>query len=222
MKKRKFLSLFSAILMVFALAGCSLFTKNYSYSSDMEGLYVRTDGQIIATLTTEFDQSYYDLAELTYVAEQQVEKFNNDNYAQPYYSYDQLTDEQKEEMILPVALNSITQSGETVTVVLQFGNGDIYTSFSAIDVQNAGGTQFYTGTVGTTTVPLSGSFVTASGSAADISKIQEETDATLVYCDYAAQVITKRDIAYVSDGVTLVNSHTAQTPAGQGSFIIFK
>ena len=222
MRSRKKYFLFPVILLVFALAGCGLFTKNYGFNSDTEGLYVQKDGQILSTLTSDFDQSYYDIEELTYVAQQQVQKFNSDNYGQSYYSYNQLTDEQKKQMILPVALNSVTQSGETVKVVLQFGNGDIYTAFSAIDIAAAGGTKVYTSTVGATEVALSGNFVTPSGAAADTAKIMEDTEDTLVYVDYAVQISTERDIAYVSDGVTMVNSHTVQTPAGQGSFVIFK
>jgi len=142
--KRRIAAAVLCMVCLLGLCGCGLLTKTYEYKAEENSIYVHADGQITAAIIEEWDQEYYDLAELTGLAQQQVLEYNKTYYGVEYYSYDQMTKEQKKQMILPVSLDSIKVENGMVILTLTYGNGDAFTGFNGIDIQNNGGTRAYT------------------------------------------------------------------------------
>lgn len=222
--KKKFAAVVLCLLCLCSVCGgCSIFTKKYSYTPDGESIFVHADGQITAAIVSDFDKDYYDLAELTGLAERQVQEYNEKYYGFPYYSYDQMTKEEKEQYLLPINLDSISESDGKVTIVITYANGDAYTGFNSIDLTQAGGTRVYTSKVTETSVPLAGTFVAAKGGAAqDIEALKTKKDYYMIYVDYATKISFEHEVDYVSSNVTVVTNNTVQTEAGAGSYILFK
>lgn len=226
--KKKSVAVVMCLICVFGLCssllgGCSLFSKKYSYSPEENSIYVYADGQITAAIIEDFDKDYYDLEELTGLAQQQVLAYNKSKYGLEYYSYDQLTKEQRKEILLPVSLESVQKKDQKVILILRYANGDTYTGFNGIDIKNAGGSKVFTGAVGNTQMPLEGTFVAAKGGASQLtSELAEKTDYQMLYVDYATKVYFEHDVSYVTNNVAVLTGNSVQTASGQGSMIIFK
>lgn len=226
--KRKIAAAVLCLVCLLSVCGCGLLTKTYKFSAEENSIYVHADGQITAAIIEDWDQAYYDLAELTGLAQRQVSEYNKTYYGLDYYSYDQMTKEQKQQIILPVSLDSIKEdkANGKVILTLTYGNGDVFTGFSGIDIQNNGGTKVYTSSVGTTALPLEGTFVRATGKKAGEVQLTDElktmTDYYLVYVDYAATIYFEHGVEYVTNNVYVMANNMVQTQAGQGSFILFK
>ncbi len=226
--KKKIAAALLCLLCLCHLVGCSLFTKSYDYKAEENSIYVHADGQITASIIEDWDQEYYDLAELTGLAQRQVLEYNKTYYGVEYYSYDQMTKEQKAQMILPVCLDSIKEdkANGKVVLTLTYGNGDAFTGFNGIDIQNNGGTRAYTSTVGATVVPLEGTFVTATGKKSGqvqlLDEMKAKTDYYLMYVDFATTIYFEHSVEYVTNNVAVYAANKVQTQANQGSFILFK
>lgn len=225
--KRKIAAAVLCLVCLLSLCGCGLLTKTYEFKAEENSIYVHADGQITAAIIEDWDQEYYDLAELTGLAQQQVLEYNKTYYGVEYYSYDQMTKEQRKQMILPVNLDSIKVENGKVILTLTYGNGDAFTGFNGIDIQNNGGTKAYTANVGSNTkMPLEGTFVKATGkNAGEVQLIEElnaKTDHYLIYVDYATTIYFEHGVEYVTNNVYVLANNMVQTQAGQGSFIVFK
>ena len=161
--------------------------------------------------------------ELAGVAQQEALSFNKNVYGCSYYSYDQMTKEEKESILLPVCYEKAVVKDKKASVVFTYANGDTYTGFNSAEIQNAGGSKLYTSQLGSSTMALSGDFVTSDGqkhiSSEDLIK---KTDYCLVYADYPVTVFGEHDIAYVSPNVTVLASNCAQITGNDGGYIIFK
>ena len=109
------------------------------------------------------------------------------------------------------------------SVVFTYANGDTYTGFNSAEIQNAGGSKLYTSQLGSSTMALSGDFVTSDGQKHISSEdLMKKTDYCLVYADYPVTVFGEHDIAYVSPNVTVLASNCAQITGNDGGYIIFK
>lgn len=221
--KKKVIAVILCLVCVFSLCSCGLFTKKYSFKAEDGSIYVHADGQITAAIIEDFDKDYYDLEELTGLAQQQVLEYNRSRYGLEYYSYDQLTKEQKKEMLLPVSLESVEKKDGKVILVFRYANGDAYTGFNGIDIQNSGGSKVYTAVVGETQMPLEGSFVAARGGEAQLTaELAGKTEYHLIYVDYATKIYFEHDVSYVTNNVAVLTGNSVQTASGQGSFILYK
>ena len=97
------------------------------------------------------------------------------------------------------------------SVVFTYANGDTYTGFNSAEIQNAGGSKLYTSQLGSSTMALSGDFVTSDGQKHISSEdLMKKTDYCLVYADYPVTVFGEHVIAYVSPNVTVLASNCAQ------------
>ena len=100
------------------------------------------------------------------------------------------------------------------SVVFTYANGDTYTGFNSAEIQNAGGSKLYTSQLGSSTMALSGDFVTSDGQKHISSEdLMKKTDYCLVYADYPVTVFGEHDIAYVSPNVTVLASNCARSLA---------
>ena len=212
-----------ALACIGLFSGCSMLTRKYDYTVEADSFYVSSTGQIKAAMIEDFDKDYYDLAELTYLAKEQVLTYNKMNYGQEYYAYDQLTDEQKKNTLLAVAIESIEKKDDTVTIVFSYGSGKTYTEFNGIDIQKAGGTTVYTSYLENSQKKPGGSMISAKGGdPVSTEELMQKEGYLLVYVDYSTKITFEHEVEYVSSNVTVLSNNAVQTPSGEESYIIFK
>ncbi|MBQ8638823.1 MAG: hypothetical protein IJ468_06615 [Lachnospiraceae bacterium] len=221
--KKRIAAVLVMCLFVCGLCSCSLMTKTYNFTAQENSIYVHEDGQITAAIIEDFEKDYYDVSELLGLAQNLVQEYNETYYGLPYYTYSQLTKEQKKQMLLPISLESVDSSNGKVTLVLKYANGSAFADFNGIDIKAAGGTTAYTSQLGSSKMALQGSFVSAKdGSALMVEELQKKTDYYLLYLDFATTVYFEHEVQAVSNNVTVVANNAVQTAAGQGNYILFK
>ena len=134
-----------------------------------------------------------------------------------------MTKEEKDSILLPVCYESATVKDKKASVVFTYANGDTYTGFNSAEIQTAGGSKLYTSQLGSSTMALSGEFVSSDGKTSVTAEdVMKKTDYCLVYADYPVTVFGEHDIAYVSSNVTILASNCAQITGNDGAYIIFK
>ena len=159
----KIASLMAGLVAAVSLEGCGLFTKSYDFTEAENSIYVEDNATIRAAMISDFDKDYYSIDELAGVAQQEALSFNKNVYDCSYYSYDQMTKEEKESILLPVCYEKAVVKDKKASVVFTYANGDTYTGFNSAEIQNAGGSKLYTSQLGSSTMALSGDFVTSDG-----------------------------------------------------------
>ena len=92
----------AGLVAAVSLEGCGLFTKSYDFTEAENSIYVEDNATIRAAMISDFDKDYYSIDELAGVAQQEALSFNKNVYDCSYYSYDQMTKEEKESILLPV------------------------------------------------------------------------------------------------------------------------
>ncbi len=223
MIRTKTVSLMAGLVAAVSLAGCGLFTKSYDFTEAENSIYVQDNATIRAAMISDFDKDYYSIDELAGVAQQEALSFNTNVYGCKYYSYDQMTKEEKDSILLPVCYESASVKDKKASVVFTYANGDTYTGFNSAEIQSAGGSKLYTSQLGSSTMTLSGEFVTSDGQKSiSADELMKKTDYCLVYADYPVTVFGEHDIAYVSPNVTVLASNCAKITGNDGGYIIFK
>ena len=86
----------AGLVAAVSLEGCGLFTKSYDFTEAENSIYVEDNATIRAAMISDFDKDYYSIDELAGVAQQEALSFNKNVYDCSYYSYDQMTKEEKE------------------------------------------------------------------------------------------------------------------------------
>ena len=174
----KIASLMAGLVAAVSLEGCGLLTKSYDFTEAENSIYVEDNATIRAAMISDFDKDYYSIDELAGVAQQEALSFNKNVYDCSYYSYDHMTKEEKESILLPVCYEKAVVKDKKASVVFTYANGDTYTGFNSAEIQNAGGSKLYTSQLGSSTMELSGDFVTSDGqkhiSSEDLMKKTEE------------------------------------------------
>ena len=188
----KIASLMAGLVAAVSLEGCGLLTKSYDFTEAENSIYVEDNATIRAAMISDFDKDYYSIDELAGVAQQEALSFNKNVYGCSYYSYDQMTKEEKESILLPVCYEKAVVKDKKASVVFTYANGDTYTGFNSAEIQNAGGSKLYTSQLGSSTMALSGDFVTSDGQKHISSEdLMKKTDYCLVYADYPVTVFVK-------------------------------
>lgn len=206
-----------------SLGGCGLFTRSYNFTALENSVFVEDNATIRAAMISDFDKDYYSIDELAGVAQQEVLNYNTTFYGCAYYSYDQMTKEEQETILLPVSFESATVSDGKASVVFTYANGDIYSSFNSAEIAIKGGSKLYTSRIENSSMTLSGSFVSGDGSKTiSAEELMEKSDYCLVYVDFPLTLFGEHDIAYVSSNVTVLASNCAQVTGNEGAYIIFK
>lgn len=222
--KKRIVAAMLCVICVLCLCSCGLMTKKYSFVIEENSIFVHSDGQITAAIIEDFDKDYYDLQELVGLTQSLVQSYNETYYGLSYYTYEQLTKEQKKQILLPVSLESASVDNGKVILVLKYANGNTYTDFNGIDIAAAGGTKAYTSSVGeASAMALDGTFVAAKGGEAQLTEeLQKKTGYHMIYVDFGTKIYFEHEISYVTNNVTVLSDNSVQTPSGQGSFILFK
>ena len=98
----------AGLVAAVSLEGCGLFTKSYDFTEAENSIYVEDNATIRAAMISDFDKDYYSIDELAGVAQQEALSFNKNVYDCSYYSYDQMTKEEKEALNkMNIALSNI-------------------------------------------------------------------------------------------------------------------
>ena len=132
----------AGLVAAVSLEGCGLLTKSYDFTEAENSIYVEDNATIRAAMISDFDKDYYSIDELAGVAQQEALSFNKNVYGCSYYSYDQMTKEEKESILLPVCYEKAVVKDKKASVVFTYANGDTYTGFNSAEIQNAGGSKY--------------------------------------------------------------------------------
>ena len=108
----------AGLVAAVSLEGCGLFTKSYDFTEAENSIYVEDNATIRAAMISDFDKDYYSIDELAGVAQQEALSFNKNVYDCSYYSYDQMTKEEKESILLPVCYEKAVVKDKKASVVL--------------------------------------------------------------------------------------------------------
>lgn len=215
--------LFLGAALMLGIGGCGLFMKSYDFTEAADSIYIGENGTIKAAMIADFDKDYYDIDELGEVARAQALEYNQTYYGISYSSSDQMTDEEKKTMLLPVSFESAVKAEGKASLVFTYANGDTYTGFNSAEIALKGGSKVYTSLMGINTMSLDQSFVSADGKkTVTAEELAEKADYTVVYVDFPTVVYGIHDIAYVSSNVTVLGNNYAKVDSTEGSFIIFK
>ena len=117
----------AGLVAAVSLEGCGLLTKSYDFTEAENSIYVEDNATIRAAMISDFDKDYYSIDELAGVAQQEALSFNKNVYGCSYYSYDQMTKEEKESILLPVCYEKAVVKDKKASVVFTYANGDTYT-----------------------------------------------------------------------------------------------
>ena len=226
-KVRQLCIFLMAAAVLLGMGGCTLFAKSFSYVDAPDSIYVGKNATIRASIISSFDKDYYSLEELAAVTKKQVLDFNERRYNYAYYTYDQMSKEDRSTLLLPVSFESITNNSGLVIIQLSYANGDTYSLFNSGDIARAGGTKVYTAlmsrAVADQMISADASFVSRDGTqTVNGSEISDKEDYIVAFADYGMTVYGEHEIAYVSPNVTVLSENSAQISGNDGAYIIFK
>lgn len=210
-----------AVILALLLTGCGKQAKAGDWNSKAESIYVSRALEIESSViyTSPVDNDTYNQDELQAYVEEAVASYNEEHGGAKESQNREDADK------LPVALKSCTLEGKTGKLVFEYKDGEnlvafaqesgdksnTLTSFSVMKVSDAlvaGGL-------------LDGSFVTIEGHAAANEEVTKQSDHIAVMAEGSAVIYTEGAILYVTEGVNLRDTHTAEVPEGK-SYIIFQ
>ena len=111
----KIASLMAGLVAAVILEGCGLFTKSYDFTEAENSIYVEDNATIRAAMISDFDKDYYSIDELAGVAQQEALSFNKNVYDCSYYSYDQMTKEEKAQYMQQKKEKELTDREAAIT-----------------------------------------------------------------------------------------------------------
>lgn len=210
-----------AVVLALLLTGCLKTAKAGDWSSGAERIYVNRAMGIESSViyTSPVDNDTYNQDELQTYVDGVVAAYNEEHAG--------AKESQNREGAnrLPVALKSCILEGGTGKLVFEYKDGEnlvafaretgdksnTLTGFSVMKVSDAlvaGGL-------------LDGTFVTIEGEAAASEEVTKQSGQIAVTATGSAVIYTEGAILYVTEGVTLRDTHTAEVPEGK-SYIIFQ
>lgn len=184
------------------LAGCG--AAQVPEDPQTSAVAVSGKGQITAYLVADFDKAYYDLAELTAMAEEEAAAFNAAQTGDG----------------TPVTVESaeLPEDGK-VKLTYRFDGWESYSEFN--------GTQFFYGTVTEAAEKgyISGAVLKSvkDGSALGEEALAENGDKMIIVTDADADIYCPSKVTYVSDGVSLnEDGSVAAAQAEKPVYILLK
>ena len=111
----KIASLMAGLVAAVSLEGCGLLTKSYDFTEAENSIYVEDNATIRAAMISDFDKDYYSIDELAGVAQQEALSFNKNVYGCSYYSYDQMTKEEKAQYMQQKREKELTDREAAIT-----------------------------------------------------------------------------------------------------------
>lgn len=219
MKKSRAVGL--AVILVLLVTGCGKQAKTGDWSRGAGSIYVNRAMGIESSVihTSQVDNETYNQDELQAYAQEAAAAYNAEHGGAAEGQNREGADK------LPVALKSCTLEDKTGKLVFEYKEGGDLVAFAR---KSGDGSNTLTGfsvmKVGDALVAgglLDGSFVTREGDAADSAEVTKQSDRIAVMAEGAAVICTEGEILYVTEGVTLLDSHTAEVPEGK-NYIVFQ
>lgn len=210
-----------AVILALLLSGCGKQAKAGEWNSGAESIYINRAMGIESSViyTSPVDNDTYNQDELKAYVEEIVVSYNEENGGANESENREDADK------LPVALKSCTLDGTTGKLIFEYRDGDNFVSFAR---ETGDKSHTLTGlsvqTVGDALAAgklLDGSFLTADGQAAASEEVTGQSDQIAVSTAGSAVICTEGEILYVTNGVTLRDSHTAVVPDGE-NYVIFQ
>ena len=230
---RKITAAVLVFVLAFCLCGCSvienLFGGSAEFAPTESSIFIKKDRTITGAEIESFDNSQFDTpryseTELLTFAEDLVKAYNKEQVNLEFAYASDVAEE--EDVTLPVAIQSLTVSGKTATLLIDYEDYKDYLQFNGtsygVPVQNL--------IVGTVADGVSSDLTFenmqavekgAVAGAADPAEIMEKTKYMLVAVTGETLVSVEGTVKYISDGITYVNENTVRVN-GSNQYIIFK
>ncbi|MGL5436807.1 MAG: hypothetical protein ACRDBO_15615 [Lachnospiraceae bacterium] len=217
MKKKR--AAWLAVALGLMLTGCGQQAKSGEWNSDTGSIYVNQAMEIQSSVvfTSQQDNDTYNQDELKAYAEEVVISYNSEHGGAAAAQNSEGAEK------LPVALKSATLNGKTGKLIFEYKDGESLAGFAA-ETGDSALTVFSVMKVSDTLAAgglADGTFVNKEGVAVSGEEVAKQSDYKAVTAEGAAIICTEGEIVYVTEGVTLRDSHTAETPEGK-NYIIFQ
>ena len=222
MKIKRFAAVAAVLLLCIGiLSGCEQ-EKTDVFEPTQSCLYVRDNGTAAGAEITPFAEDYYSLSELKEYVQKLVIEYNQEK-AGLAYAY--TVDVPEGSGTLPVAISKLTEISGKVVLILECATPADYISINDLNINSNGlkAVNVYTvEEMKTAGKSVSGSIVDTKGESVTAEKAMKKGSYHVVVCEGATVLQVQGEIKYMSSNVTYINGSTAETPAGEVSYIIYK
>lgn len=219
MKKVK-IALATAVASILLFGCVGLGRASGTFSPDQSSVFAARDGGISSALVEACDKDYYDQGELESYARQAVIAYNMAHGGKEAAQNEEGASEK-----LPVAIDSCTIEDGVGRLIFDYASGSDLVDFA----KESGDTTNQIEKFEITTVAdglvqgkiTDASFVKKDGSKISHDAITKQSSWHLVTAEGTATVQTEGKIEFMTEGVTLVDDHTATLPGGK-AYIVFR
>ena len=225
MKKiSRYLLLAAVVMAVFAASGCARSDKGAVFDPDQSSIFVKKDGSVLSASVEHSDQNYYSEEELKSFMEGRLSEFNAAQ-GKESAAYNKEGAEK-----LPAAIVSCKVEGadgaKTVKSIVEYSSPEMLLALAG-EIRDG---EIQLAALATDSVEnrlaagdlVGSTFVDAKGNAVEAGQITSQSKLRVVSSQGPALIQTEGKVLYMSDGCTLVDEYTVQTPEEGSSFIIFK
>lgn len=220
-----------------ALAGALLYgcgnqaSPGRDFAPIQNSVYVSRQGEFQSALVENYDKDYYDQAELEKFLSEAVASFNGGEAANAGEGSESSADggqaqESGEAEKPPVTLISCSLQDGVASSVFGYRSADDLIRFAEESGDDSNDFTFLDETTVADGIVkgyiMDGNFLDAKGQAVGTDEVAKQSKCYVVCVQGAGTIQTEGKVAYVTDGVTLVDEYTVSTPDGAKSYIIFK
>lgn len=225
MKKISRVMLTVAVVMaMFVASGCARSGGGAEFDPAQSSIFIKKDGSVLSASVGHSEQNYYSEEELKGFMETELAEFNA-SQGKEGAAYNQEGAEK-----LPAAIVSCKVEGadgqKVVKAILEYSSPEMLLALAG---ENRDG-DIKLNSLATDSVEnrlaagelVGSSFVDDKGKAVDAGKITSQSKLRVVSAQGPALIQTEGKVLYMSEGCTLADDYTVQTPEEGSSFIIFK
>ena len=218
MKKISRVMLTGAVVMaMFVASGCARSGGGAEFDPAQSSIFIKKDGSVLSASVGHSEQNYYSEEELKGFMETELAEFNASQGKEGAEK-------------LPAAIVSCKVEGadgqKVVKAILEYSSPEMLLALAG---ENRDG-DIKLNSLATDSVEnrlaagelVGSSFVDDKGKAVDAGKITSQSKLRVVSAQGPALIQTEGKVLYMSEGCTLADDYTVQTPEEGSSFIIFK
>ncbi len=203
----------AAILAV----GCGKKDADYTWNAKESSIYVSNELEVESALvyTSEQFNELYTQEGLEEFAKEAVIRYNEEQGASAQAENTEGSEK------LPTALVSTKLESRTGTLIFDYKSAEDFVKFAKETEDDTNTvTDLKVGTV-SDGIPDGMTFTTLAGKTAESSELTKNAETKMIVVTGSATICTQGKISFISDGVTVTDSHTAVTPEGT-SCILFQ
>lgn len=214
----------AVVVTMFAASGCARSGGGAEFNPAQSSIFIKKDGSVLSASVGHSEQNYYSEEELKGFTETKLAEFNAAQ-GKESAAYNKEGAEK-----LPAAIVSckveVADGAQTVKAILEYSSPEMLLALAA---ENRDGdvklVSLATDSVENRLAAgdlVGSSFVDAKGKAVDAGKITSQSKLRVVSTQGPALIQTEGKVLYMSEGCTLTDDYTVQTPEEGNCFIIFK